>query len=196
MTPHTSPETRTATWEQPPAPPPIPPRAPAQDVPPHLEHRLRMSWRLPGRSPHAPGEARRRVRAGCRAWNVPAETVDVLTLITSELVTNAVIHVAGDEITVSLLLSARHAWVLVADQGHTRTPAPPHEVPQDAEGGRGLLLVNTLATHYRVDADDRDGTRAWACVQLPDDRTHRPPAPASRCRPEHTHEPRDIQTRK
>ncbi|MFF7731330.1 ATP-binding protein [Streptomyces sp. NPDC007984] len=174
MTPHASrsaPEVQPVIWRQVHAPPqlPAPPSAVGTKV--RYERCLRLSWRLSGRSRHTPARARAYVSSTCRAWDVPSETIDALTLITSELATNAVVHALGDEVVVSLLLSPTHAWVVVADQGCPRAAIAAREAPDSAEGGRGLLLVETLATRFQVEGDDGDGTRVWACVQLPAPRT-------------------------
>ena len=46
--------------------------------------------------PAAPAEARRRVRDAIRSWRVPVD-LDAALLLTSELVTNAIRHEAGQE---------------------------------------------------------------------------------------------------
>ncbi|MGW1563984.1 ATP-binding protein [Streptomyces sp. NPDC002144] len=133
---------------------------------PRYEQRLSASWILPGRSLHTPRAARTHLIGTCRTWRVPREVTDSLALITSELTTNAVVHAHGEEITLSLMLSAHHAWVTVSDQGRPRSPIDRSTATEDAENGRGLCLVEALASHWQATTCP-GGTRVWACLALP-----------------------------
>lgn len=107
-------------------------------------------------APFAVAEARRQVRAAVRYWHVPVD-VDVAALLVSELVTNAVTHdglpapgatrAAGGLVTLSIRYGEGDLRVEVYDT----SPAPPElggGVPADAEHGRGLLLIDSLATTW------------------------------------------------
>jgi CheY-like chemotaxis protein len=86
--------------------------------------------------------ARAFVRAALERWRED-ELVDTVTLLLSELVTNAVVHAAAaPSVAVHLLPDRVH--VEVADDDET-THLEPREAPLSAEGGRGLLLVEALA---------------------------------------------------
>jgi anti-sigma regulatory factor (Ser/Thr protein kinase) len=103
---------------------------------------------LPGAVPCARLHARHLVRE----WGLSglAETAELLT---SELVTNAVQAMAGqeDQAAVGLRLSADHVRVLIEVwDADPRPPAPRYigkgEAPApEAEGGRGLFLVSALS---------------------------------------------------
>jgi anti-sigma regulatory factor (Ser/Thr protein kinase) len=75
----------------------------------------------------------------------PEETLAVAEMLVSELVTNAVQHARS-----FLVLHINRTWpgltVLVEDT----STAPPKLQPDsvDAEGGRGLVLVDTLAADW------------------------------------------------
>ena len=74
-----------------------------------------------------------------------------LKLIVSELVTNAVLHGRGP---VGLRLKASNGKVTgeVRDAGVGFHPGPPRTIsPDDAEGGRGLYLVDQLCRRWSVD---------------------------------------------
>lgn len=72
----------------------------------------------------------------------------MVALLTSELVTNAVVHARSDvEVTVSL--GARAVRVEVADDGPGR-PAVRRAGP-DSPSGRGLTLVDAVADRWGVD---------------------------------------------
>jgi len=89
--------------------------------------------------------ARRQVQAAIRAWAVPADLADA-ALLTSELVTNAVRHAAGPVITLVVSWSRGQVRVDV----HDTSCALPEvaDVPSDAESGRGLHLVASLAQEW------------------------------------------------
>jgi anti-sigma regulatory factor (Ser/Thr protein kinase) len=95
--------------------------------------------------PAAVAAARRHVRAAIVAWDIPVD-VDVAVLLTSELVTNAIRHEAGDTV---LLTIACICGQLRVDVHDTSCSAPmPVEAPADAEAGRGLILVATMSTDW------------------------------------------------
>ena len=96
-------------------------------------------------SPAAAGEARSQVLAAIRDWGIPVDP-DTAVLLTSELVTNAITHEAGESITLGIrCLSGR----LRVDVYDTSRSFPVVSVaPGDAEAGRGLMLVATLAAEW------------------------------------------------
>jgi anti-sigma regulatory factor (Ser/Thr protein kinase) len=104
--------------------------------------------------PAAAAEARRRVRVAIRSWQVPVD-MDAALLLTSELVTNAVRHEAGQRAQAVVLAIACSRGRLRVDV-HDTSPSLPSvaEVPADAETGRGLLLVETLSDE-------------WGCYRTP-----------------------------
>ncbi len=79
------------------------------------------------------------------------------TLLTSELVSNALEHGEGD-ITVLVAPISAGVRVDVADsnlaQPHKQTPSP------EDESGRGLLMVDTLATAWGVDVLPQGGGKS------------------------------------
>lgn len=98
--------------------------------------------------PAAPAEARRRVRDAIRSWQVPVD-LDAALLLTSELVTNAVRHEAGQGAPAVVLAIASSRGRLRVDVHDTSCSLPAvAEVPADAETGRGLLLVETLSDEW------------------------------------------------
>lgn len=89
---------------------------------------------------------------------------DDLGLLTSELVTNAIRHGARreDEELVELVLwpADGHYWLAVSDPG---TGKPALAAPDaDAENGRGLVLVDRLATAWTVRPRPTRGTSVIA----------------------------------
>ncbi|MCM3303042.1 ATP-binding protein [Streptomyces pseudogriseolus] len=113
---------------------------------------------------------------------------DDLSLLTSELVTNAIRHGAcrEDEDVIELVLwpADGHYWLAVSDPG-TGKPALSH--PDAAsENGRGLALVDSLATAWTVRPRPTRGTSVIAGLSLrqgarPDGAVGRPGPPARPC---------------
>ena len=98
-------------------------------------------------SPVAAGEARDRVRAAIRAWDIPVEE-DIAVLLTSELVTNAISHEAGTTIMLSVTSSFGQLRVDVHDT--SRTWPVLMDASADAEAGRGLMLVATFSATWGI----------------------------------------------
>ncbi|MBG0821144.1 ATP-binding protein [Planomonospora sp. ID91781] len=125
-------------------------------------------------TPHRefPGNAasvfRAREWARCRlSGQLPAPVLDDLLLLLSELVTNAVVHsdsgrTAGGRVTVRLTLSPVSSpgavHVEVTDDG-SAAGAPAVRVPEPGDdGGRGLWLVDLLATEWGCHRDEAGGS--------------------------------------
>jgi anti-sigma regulatory factor (Ser/Thr protein kinase) len=102
--------------------------------------------RLPA-GPIAAPEARSEVRAVIGAWHVPVD-VSVAVLLTSELVTNAIRHEAGETVILAITCSCGQLRVDVHDTSRLLPVMP--EAPVDAEAGRGLMLVVALSDQWGV----------------------------------------------
>ncbi|PWI15088.1 PAS domain S-box protein [Streptomyces sp. Act143] len=113
--------------------------------------------------------ARSFVRDTLQGWGF-ADIVDDAVVLTSELVTNAVVH-AGTSADVLCLRSEDGVRVEVADrypereiplQGHPATMGSP-----DREGGRGLQLCAALAARWGVDYTPTH-KQVWFQLDLPE----------------------------
>ncbi len=91
-------------------------------------------------------KARRFVHRSCQGW-ATTEGVDVAALLTSELVTNAVVH-AGSPATVVLSRSEAALRVAVIDEGGGMPAVD--RARNLSEGGRGLALVDELSASWGV----------------------------------------------
>lgn len=105
--------------------------------------------------PRQVGTARAFVRE--HAPPLPDDTVEVLVLLTSELVTNAVLH-ARTEIELGLTVASGSLLVTVHDEDLAR----PEQRPYDGrEGGWGLGLVTSLAPQSSMTRFPGEGKCAW-----------------------------------
>ncbi len=125
--------------------------------------------------PAAVAAARKFVRDTLRSWldTAPGAAadgglVDDAVLLTSELVTNAVVH-AGTQVQVTCKLAAGAVEVVVRDSHPARMvpgPAPDDTVPTERTGGRGLLLPSALAAAWGV-SYGTDAKAVWFRMGLP-----------------------------
>ena len=108
-------------------------------------------------SPRAPAEARRAVEELAR--EVEPGVLRDAQLLVSEVVTNSIRH-SGSEDPIGLRVWLRRTGVKVeiADGGYG-FEADEVAASDDAEGGRGLMIVEALADRWGVDCDRR--TRVW-----------------------------------
>ncbi|MFF3503091.1 ATP-binding protein [Streptomyces sp. NPDC003247] len=125
--------------------------------------------------PRAPGIARLTLRAVLAAHGL-AGLVDRAELLTSELATNSVRHTKGPAFV-------RLHWldpvlrISVWDMSPDLPPlAPPLAVPADADGGRGLLILDLLADRWGgCGTDDGPyrpaGKTVWFELALPSEAT-------------------------
>ncbi len=102
-------------------------------------------------------EARSFVRVAVEPL-LPAETLDTVELLTSEVVTNALLH-AGAAPVVTVDGREGAVRVTVADEN----PFWPvrRYVPETALCGRGMALVDELASAWGVEAVSPSGKRVW-----------------------------------
>jgi two-component sensor histidine kinase len=104
--------------------------------------------------PRVAQTARRFVRDRLPA--VSEETTDTLMLLTSELVTNAVIH-ARTAIELGVTVTSTAVLVTVHDEDLGAAPEP----AQGREGGRGLGLVRALSDASATEQHAGHGKTAW-----------------------------------
>ncbi|NJP43117.1 ATP-binding protein [Actinacidiphila epipremni] len=93
-----------------------------------------------------------------------------MSLLTSELVTNAVRHGAAADDVVELVLwpADGHYWLAVSDPSPARPVLRTQPPPLDAESGRGLLLVDALAAAWAVVPRPHRGKSVVAGLTLAD----------------------------
>lgn len=107
--------------------------------------------------------ARRFVGEALRRWECEG-LLDTVSLLVSELVTNSVVH-ANSAPDVSVQLKADTVRIEVTDQG--RDLPEVEDAGDDATSGRGLAMVEVLASAWGVDATP-EGKTVWFEVGRPD----------------------------
>jgi anti-sigma regulatory factor (Ser/Thr protein kinase) len=93
----------------------------------------------------APRLARRYLAARAAAW--PAELLDLVVLLTSELVTNAVIH-GRRPVELRMGDNGDQIKIEISDGGPDPLPREAGRPPGGQVSGRGLLIVASLADRW------------------------------------------------
>jgi DNA-binding NarL/FixJ family response regulator len=113
--------------------------------------------------PQSAASARRFVDETLHRWECD-ELFDVVGLLTSELVTNAILH-AQSEIELSVSMTPDAIRIDVVD--HSAAMPSRREAAEEDTSGRGLGLVEALATSWGV--DERPGGKSvWFELPRPD----------------------------
>ncbi|MER5429579.1 ATP-binding protein [Streptomyces sp. NPDC002588] len=106
-----------------------------------------LSRRLGRADLRAVPEARRALRELLRGWGRPGRS-ETAELLTSELVTNALVH-TDDDAVLTATVSSSGLRVEVRDSV-PRRPRPCAPAADDSTNGRGLVLVQSLADAWGV----------------------------------------------
>ncbi|MER7757215.1 ATP-binding protein [Kitasatospora sp. NPDC097643] len=109
---------------------------------------------------HCVRPVRRAVNAILSHWDMAHITEDA-ELLTTELLTNAIRHTDNEQpIRVTIALEQR--WLSIGIRDRSGIAPRAHRAPASQEGGRGLLLVESIAGSwgYRFHVD---GTKTVSC---------------------------------
>ncbi|HEU0104146.1 MAG TPA: ATP-binding protein [Mycobacteriales bacterium] len=109
--------------------------------------------------PRNVGVARRFVRE--QVADLPDDTREALLLLTSELVTNAVVH-ARTQVEVAVAVTDEDVVVMVYDLDLGRR----EQRSYDRDGGRGLSIVRALAVETGLLPHREGGKTAWFRISL------------------------------
>ncbi|MFG2131617.1 ATP-binding protein [Streptomyces sp. NPDC048751] len=108
---------------------------------------------------HSARHIRRIARSYLEEWRL-AELTDAVELATTELIANVVRHVPDRRCTFLLLRQTAGVRVEVTD-GVPELPATPGEVSLEAEGGRGLVLLDAVVDKWGVSPWPTGGKTVW-----------------------------------
>lgn len=95
----------------------------------------------------AVAETRALLRRRLAEWGVPGLR-DTAELLLSELVTNALVHTTGGALLTVTLTRGTRARLRVEVRDEAPHRPSPRPAPDDASGGRGLLIVRALADEW------------------------------------------------
>jgi PAS domain S-box-containing protein len=104
-------------------------------------------------------EARHFVQSSLERWDVPEAVTRDLALVTSELVTNAMVH-GGAPVDLRLQRTGTRVLLEVRDDAAGSLPRP-QDPDDDDEHGRGLRIVETLSDEWGIRTTDR-GKCVWS----------------------------------
>jgi anti-sigma regulatory factor (Ser/Thr protein kinase) len=116
-----------------------------------------------GRSTDQIQEARAFVRETLFRWGETSVVNDAL-LVTSELFTNAVLHGSG-RIDIYVTLDPEALRIAVVDDGRRTPDRWPRPGAIATLGGRGLRIVDAVASTWGNNFDPAGRTRVWAEMQ-------------------------------
>lgn len=126
----------------------------------------------------APARARRSVQAVIAGSQLSEEAQAQLVLITSELVTNAIVH-GAEPVTLTVTCDAAHITVEVADGDPRADPVRFRDFDgPSGYGGRGLRLVAALTEAWGVRTEASSKT-VWATTKVDAPNTMVPMSPTS-----------------
>ena len=112
----------------------------------------------------AAGAARAYLRRQANLLHPPM--LDDALILTSELVTNA-IHHGRPAVTLAVQLEPSALTVVVTDTGPERPPLVPSTPHPDSPVGRGLVIVDALATRWGVTPQPGSpGKAVWFVLDL------------------------------
>jgi serine/threonine-protein kinase RsbW len=123
-----------------------------------------MTVRLPA-VPASAAALRSHLTADLAELPLSPALIDDVVLVATELVTNAIRHgepLSGGQVTVTWQVVDREVLIRVTDGGAASRPRVRHPSPRETSG-RGLALVEALATRWGVD-DTPNGTTVWAAL--------------------------------
>lgn len=108
-------------------------------------------------------EARQFARNVARRWVLPEDPTATLSLVVSELVTNAVLHSGSEDVTTLIVFDGLDVTVEVTDSGQWLERGSHRRVAQDEHAvfGRGLDLVRACTSWCTI-ASSGAGTRVVA----------------------------------
>ncbi len=138
-------------------PPPVPPVIDEREASRRLEPTL-----------FAAPATRRFVTSTLAAWNLTSIS-DPLELAASEMATNAILHARG-RFLVKLEKFADRVRLSIVDSSASMDSATPEMSDESSTGGRGIPLVDALASRWGFELRD-NGKTVWAEMDLPESTT-------------------------
>jgi hypothetical protein len=117
-------------------------------------------------SPRAAGRFRRHAVGATRRWGLHPDSGDVIETCVSELVTNAIVHGVGRDVLMMLYYTGDSVLTEVFGYAVDSPAIPATARSDNAEGGRGLLIVETLAKDWGSEHTGLGLLRVWASIAV------------------------------
>ena len=108
--------------------------------------------------PQSVSAARRFVRDVLMSRHVSDQVVHVVELLTSEVVTNAIVHARS---ATQLAVEVNDGSVRVAVRDDSGRSPVRHLHSVDDESGRGVVIIDQLASAWGVEQERNGGKRVW-----------------------------------
>ncbi|GAA1164001.1 hypothetical protein GCM10009654_21010 [Streptomyces hebeiensis] len=150
----------------------------------------RYGFQLPAHA-ESVGRARQLTLDRLTRWEISGDICETAVLVVSELVTNAVVHTAGDHVICELRDGGGLLRIAVEDQGYGPTGPQLHR-PAAAEGesGRGLLLVDAVCSGWGTHDTSGYGPGRVVWAELPCETLQQPEPRRQPAEPQRQAEPR------
>jgi anti-sigma regulatory factor (Ser/Thr protein kinase) len=117
-------------------------------------------------SPRSAGHFRRHATSATHRWGLRADSGDLVEACVSELVTNAIVHGIGRDVLMTLYYTGDSVLTEVFGQALDEPVIPPTARSDDAESGRGLLIVESLAKDWGSEHTGLGLLRVWASIAV------------------------------
>jgi anti-sigma regulatory factor (Ser/Thr protein kinase) len=117
-------------------------------------------------SPRAAGRFRRHAVSAAHRWGLHPDSRDVVETCVSELVTNAIVHGVGRDVLMMLYYTGDSVLTEVFGQAVDSPAIPATARSDNAEGGRGLLIVESLAKDWGSEHTGLGLLRVWASIAV------------------------------
>jgi hypothetical protein len=117
-------------------------------------------------SPRAAGRFRHHAVGATRRWGLHPDSGDVIETCVSELVTNAIVHGVGRDVLMMLYYTGDSVLTEVFGYAVDSPAIPATARSDNAEGGRGLLIVETLAKDWGSEHTGLGLLRVWASIAV------------------------------
>jgi anti-sigma regulatory factor (Ser/Thr protein kinase) len=117
-------------------------------------------------SPRAAGAFRRHAVSAAHRWGLAADSGEVVEVCVSELVTNAIVHGVGRDVLMMLYYTGDSVLTEVFGHAVDEPAIPATARSNEAESGRGLLIVETLAKDWGSEHTGHGLLRVWASIAV------------------------------
>lgn len=117
-------------------------------------------------SPQAAGSFRRHALSAVRRWGLHRESGETIEACVSELVTNAIVHGVGRDVLMMLYYTGDSVLTEVFGHAVDEPAIPATARSENAESGRGLLIVDMLAKDWGSEHTGLGLLRVWASIAV------------------------------